>query len=173
MSDCFPKRLSPFYIPANNIGQLFQTLNSTWYYQFFIIVISPIPVGLFHCGFNIYFPSDNVEHLFTCLLAVYISSSVKCLFKSFVIFNCFACFIIGLPWQLIWFLKNACKAVDTGLIPGSGRSPGEGHGNPLQYSCLENPMDSESDTTQQLNNCYNIYTKTTETQIRQNAQKPY
>ena len=30
---------------------------------------------------------------------------------------------------------------DTGLIPGSGRSPGGGHGNPLQYSCLENPMD--------------------------------
>ena len=27
-----------------------------------------------------------------------------------------------------------------GLIPGLGRSPGEGHGNPLQYSCLENPM---------------------------------
>ena len=30
---------------------------------------------------------------------------------------------------------------DTGSIPGSGRSPGEGHGNPLQYSFLENPMD--------------------------------
>ena len=30
---------------------------------------------------------------------------------------------------------------DVGLIPGSGRSPGEGNGNPLQYSCLENPMD--------------------------------
>ena len=30
---------------------------------------------------------------------------------------------------------------DTGLIPGSGRSPGGGHGNPLQYSCLENPID--------------------------------
>ena len=30
---------------------------------------------------------------------------------------------------------------DAGLIPGSGRSPGSGHGNPLQYSCLENPMD--------------------------------
>ena len=29
---------------------------------------------------------------------------------------------------------------DAGLIPGSGRSPGEGHGNPLQYFCLENPM---------------------------------
>ena len=36
---------------------------------------------------------------------------------------------------------NAGDVRDAGLIPGSGRSPGEGHGNPLQYSCLENPMD--------------------------------
>ena len=36
---------------------------------------------------------------------------------------------------------NAGGIRDTGLIPGSGRSPGEGNGNPLQYSCLENPMD--------------------------------
>jgi len=35
----------------------------------------------------------------------------------------------------------ACNAGDPGLIPGSGRSPGEGNGNPLQYSCLENSMD--------------------------------
>ena len=34
-----------------------------------------------------------------------------------------------------------CNVGDLGLIPGSGRSPGEGNGNPLQYSCLENPMD--------------------------------
>ena len=33
------------------------------------------------------------------------------------------------------------NAGDLGLIPGSGRSPGEGNGNPLQYYCLENPMD--------------------------------
>ena len=33
---------------------------------------------------------------------------------------------------------------DPGLIPGSGRSPGEGNGNPLQYSCLENPLDREA-----------------------------
>ena len=33
---------------------------------------------------------------------------------------------------------------DPGSIPGSGRSPGEGNGNPLQYSCLENPMDGEA-----------------------------
>ena len=42
--------------------------------------------------------------------------------------------------------ESACNAGatgDAGLIPGSGRSPGGGHGNPLQYSCLENPMDKE------------------------------
>ena len=37
--------------------------------------------------------------------------------------------------------ESVCKAGDPGLIPGSGRSPGEGTGNPLQYLCLENPMD--------------------------------
>ena len=37
--------------------------------------------------------------------------------------------------------ESACNAGDLGSIPGSGRSPGERNGNPLQYSCLENPMD--------------------------------
>ena len=36
---------------------------------------------------------------------------------------------------------STCDEEDPGSIPGSGRSPGEGNGNPLQYSCLENPMD--------------------------------
>ena len=36
---------------------------------------------------------------------------------------------------------NRGYAEDSGSIPGSGRSPGGGNGNPLQYSCLENPMD--------------------------------
>ena len=36
---------------------------------------------------------------------------------------------------------SACNMGDPGSIPGSGRFPGEGNGNPLQHSCLENPMD--------------------------------
>ena len=46
----------------------------------------------------------------------------------------------GLPR---WFggKESACRAVDMGSIPGSARSLGEGNGNPLQYSCLEEPTD--------------------------------
>ena len=54
-------------------------------------------------------------------------------------------------FKLLWVFKgfpggsdgkaSAYNAGDLGLIPESGRSPGEGNGNPLQYSCLENPMD--------------------------------
>ena len=40
--------------------------------------------------------------------------------------------------------ESACSAGDLGSIPGSGRSPGEGNSNPLQYSCLKNPMDREA-----------------------------
>ena len=51
------------------------------------------------------------------------------------------------PSLLLWAMddsdgkESACNAGDSGLIPGSGRSPGEGNSNPLQYSCLENSMD--------------------------------
>ena len=40
--------------------------------------------------------------------------------------------------------ESACNAGDINLIPGSGRSSGERNGFPLQYSCLENPMDREA-----------------------------
>ena len=48
-------------------------------------------------------------------------------------------------FQVVLVVKNlpanAGDIRDTGFIPGSGRYPGGGHSNPLQYSCLENPMD--------------------------------
>ena len=40
--------------------------------------------------------------------------------------------------------ESACNAGDLGSIPGTGRFPGEGNGNPLQYSCLKDPMDREA-----------------------------
>ena len=50
-----------------------------------------------------------------------------------------------MPSQLVLVIKkppaNTENISDAGLTPGSGRSPGAGQGNPLQYSCLENPMD--------------------------------
>ena len=56
-------------------------------------------------------------------------------------------FLYGLPWWLSG-KEPTCQCRrhrgDPGLIPGSGRSPGEGNGNPLQYSCLGNPMDKGS-----------------------------
>ena len=66
--------------------------------------------------------SDD-EHLFMCLLAICKSSLG---------------FTGGSEGK-----ASASDAGDLGSIPGSGRSPGEGNGNPLQYSCLENPMGEE------------------------------
>ena len=55
------------------------------------------------------------------------------------------CHEITGPSQVALVVKNlpgnAGDIGDVGLIPGSGRSPEEGHGNPFQYSCLESPMD--------------------------------
>ena len=67
---------------------------------------------------------------------------------------------------------SACNAGDLSSIPGSERSPGEGNGNPLQYSCLENSVDGgslvgyspwghkESDTTERLHFCFSVSSST-------------
>ena len=55
------------------------------------------------------------------------------LFKYHFLFSSFLCSSVG--------KESACSAGDPGSIPGSGKSPVEGNGNPLQYPCLENSMD--------------------------------
>ena len=63
-------------------------------------------------------------------------------------FGCIAKLLVIYTYTYIYFLgflgdsdgkESACSAGDLDLIPGLGRSPGGGHGNPLRFSCLENP----------------------------------
>ena len=70
------------------------------------------------------------------IITMFFISSSKCVYLLIIKFYPST----GLPW---WFRgkESACSAGDMELIPGLGRSPGEGNGRPLQYSCLENPTD--------------------------------
>ena len=58
--------------------------------------------------------------------------------------HCLSCFLFGILWGFPGGSdgkESTCNVGDLRLIPGSEKSPGEGNGNPLQYSCLGNPMD--------------------------------
>ena len=89
-----------------------------------------------------------VWHIFLSFILIYSmnSDSIFFLFFSkntqwnFLEFN-----YIYLDYGLPWWLSHKESVCNTGTTGdrGSGRSPGRGHGNPLQYSCLENSMDSE------------------------------
>jgi len=96
------------------------------------------------------FMTNDVEHFFMSLLVSCIFFLEECLFRSFTHLKIICLFIIELSEFFIFsgyksLIENgkefACNVGDSGLIPESGRFPGEGNGNPLQYSCLENSMD--------------------------------
>ena len=82
----------------------------------------------------------------------FLSQRERDFLSYFSFFLCFSFFFFFPFWltALVGFpggsedKASAYNAGDPGSIPGSGRSPGEGNGNPLQYSCLENPMDWEA-----------------------------
>ena len=95
---------------------------------------------------------------FFCFKILTFNFKIYYIFSTFILF--FAFLTALLPLQLIFNVyksssftsimgfpggsdgkASVCNAGDPGSIPGLGRSPGEGNGSPLQYSCLENPMD--------------------------------
>ena len=77
---------------------------------------------------------SHKRHLF--LVSQYGKMTSSCLFFSFYYIGYHVTSLVAQTVKV-----SACKAGDPGSIPGLGRSSGEGNGNPLQYSCLENPMD--------------------------------
>ena len=73
------------------------------------------------------------EGLSYCLQIIFLT----CFYKILLLFPVASLVMLVVKNQA----ASAGDITDSGLIPGSGRSPGGGHGNPLQYSCLGNPMD--------------------------------
>ena len=65
---------------------------------------------------------------------------MTCKTVAYTIYMCVYIYTLGFPGGLEVKASDR-NAGDLGSIPGSGRSSGEGNGNPLQYSCLQNPMD--------------------------------
>ena len=80
--------------------------------------------------------------LFLSSLSIIISRSIYVAANGIIsfFFCCVVFHCIRFPWWLSG-KESACQTGDWSLIPGLGRSPGEGNGNPFQYSCLRSPMD--------------------------------
>ena len=70
---------------------------------------------------------------------VYIPLCTQSVLKGSILLLAFAISYLGCPWWVSG--RRTYSAEDAGSTPGSGRPPGGGNGNPLQYSCLGNPMD--------------------------------
>ena len=95
----------------------------------------------------VFFKATMIKNLMSAILLYCLTFLFFFLsMKIFFIFFLQQCLDVSLNW-LLGFPggsddeESTCNAGDQGLLPGSGRSPGGRHSNPLQYSCLENPMD--------------------------------
>ena len=146
----------PFYLPASKVWeyQFLHILSNTWCFLFiyFIVFIVAVPVGMKCYLLVVLSCISDVEHLFMYLVVICIPSLETCLFTSFArikiglfffsLLNCkSSLYILRESPNSSVGKETACSAGDLGSIPGSGRSPGKGNVNTLQYSCLENPMD--------------------------------
>ena len=126
-----------------------------------IILVCATPPNFFSCFWfqprvicHLYFDVSFIFNLdLSFLTAIFLKISHQLLCRISLSLGCSVfphdhtiCILpeISWKWGLLWWLRckeSACHAENLGSIPGFGRSPGEGHGNPLQYSCLVNRMD--------------------------------
>ena len=99
-----------------------------------------------HCISSIYLsdngkfvPFDNIHTISSSPPLPLVTKNIICFSMSFLVYLLlWASYVVQLVKNV---LANIGDGRDTSLIPGSGRSPGGGNGNPLQYSCLDNSMD--------------------------------
>ena len=110
-------------------GNTFQTLN--------VILLKTL-------SFNLWWAASIS---FTYILRRWYSENINNSFQKYpkpsIFYQTIEPLLWGFPYSSVG-KESACNAGDLGLIPGLGRPPGEGNGNPLQYSCLENLMDRRS-----------------------------
>ena len=100
-----------------------------------ILDINPLSIISFA---NIF--SHLVDCVFILSVVPFAVQKLSSLIRSYLLVFAFISFAVGFPGGSDG-KDSSCNAGNLGLIPESGRSPGEGNGNPLQYSCLENPTD--------------------------------
>ena len=131
----------PMYIPGrfknSSLGLVyFRSLKKLLYcFFFYFINFSPEFMMFFSVLFGFLCCPLRILHL---KIHFFFTSLKKKLysFLKFYVLTCTHCYLSGSRGK-----ESACNVGDLGLIAGSGKSPGKGHINPLQYSCLENPMD--------------------------------
>ena len=134
---CFSWRIS--MIPPLGLRCSEECPQSQWGSTHFVKV--PCFLHLRSCvawPYSFLFHFFRVEH--SALVRISLYFPFNSILYGFKIIHVFICMCVGFPGGSA--IKNPpANAEDVGSIPGSWRSPGEGNGNPLQYSCLGNPMD--------------------------------
>ena len=155
--------LNMFLIYAFSSSLILVFISSTWLRKFYMQNSCSLLYLLIFCSYS----APQQQSLSTSrFFFLYLLPCVRRNLLSLYWFICYRYFPFTYQY-ITWFKgfpgrsdgkESACNVGDLGLIPGLGRSPGGGHGNPVQYSCLENPMDrgawwaavhgvAESDTT--------------------------